>query len=182
MPRATAMPRPRRQLALVFALGALLLAVGIPSPVAAATTYPKAERYALRLTNCMRTGGYVTSGGRCRGYGTGSRRGLRLSTGISIRVARPWARWMVRNRCLCHGNYDSRFAAAGYHRYNGESLTRGSWGSIRRDIISGIRIIQTEKSYNGWHWRNLMNRRFSRVGVGIARGNGSTYVVYDFYD
>jgi hypothetical protein len=176
---------------LMLALGLSLLVVGAPSPVAAhhSASYSRMEHYALRLLNCLRTGGYVTATGRCKGYGSGGRRALRFSTGIANKVARPWARHMARRGALFHGNYDARFAAAGYHRYNGENIATGSWGSIRKNVISGIRIFQCEKggaagcgTGTTWHWRNLRNARFSQVGIGIAHRNGRTFVVYDFYD
>jgi hypothetical protein len=194
MLRARARSRSSRPVSLLVAVGLALLVVGLPTPASAATyraPYSKMEHYALHLLNCLRTGGYVTSSGRCRGDRSNGRRALTYSVGIAGRVARPYARRLARCGCLSHyltrGGYDTRFAAAGYHRYNGESIAMGGWGTVRRDVISGIRIFQCEKSGYAcgtgtrWHWYNLVNTRFRQVGIGIARRNGRSYVVYDFY-
>src|SRR3954471_7693692 len=66
--------RPRPTVRLLAVVGSVLM-FGILSaaPVAGAidATYPKQERYALSLVNCLRTGGWVTADGVCIDYGTG---------------------------------------------------------------------------------------------------------------
>ena len=42
-------------------------------------------------------------------------------------------------------------------------------------------MMQSEKSSNGWHWRNMKNPAFKVVGVGVAVVNGTTRIVEDFY-
>src|SRR5262245_54477142 len=123
MLRARARSRSSRPVSFVLALGLALLVVGMPTQASAATfraPYSKMEHYALHLLNCLRTGGYVTSGGRCKGFGRNGRHALSYSVGIAGRVARPYAYRLARCGCLSHylvrGGYDRRFASAGYHK------------------------------------------------------------------
>jgi hypothetical protein len=41
--------------------------------------------------------------------------------------------------------------------------------------------MQAEKSWNGPHWRNIKNARYTSVGVGIWRYYPRVRVVSDFY-
>src|SRR5262249_13478395 len=50
------------------------------------------ETYYLRLMNCTRTGGWVTSSGSCSSPGGRNVAPLRLDSGISSRVSRPYAK------------------------------------------------------------------------------------------
>jgi hypothetical protein len=191
MRRARHTRRPRRLVSIAFALGVALAVLGAPAPAAAhhRANYSSLEHFALHLTNCLRTGGYVTARGRCKGYGSGRyssyRKPLMFSSRIATQVARPWARRMARADICAHGwgrmDYDVRFRAAGFRRYNGESLACSGGYSTRQMVIRGHRWFQSEKAYNGWHWINLKNRRFDRVGIGIARSGGESRVVFDFY-
>src|SRR6185503_4114828 len=90
-PRLAGMPRPvsptrstHRRLILA-GLAASLVAVALAAPIAAAAgaadvvptddatpaRHGAAERLALRLLNCTRTGGKVRADGTCKGYGSG---------------------------------------------------------------------------------------------------------------
>ena len=40
---------------------------------------------------------------------------------------------------------------------------------------------QSEKSYNGWHWRNIKEPRLSHVGIGIWVSGTRIRFVTDFY-
>ena len=42
-------------------------------------------------------------------------------------------------------------------------------------------FFQSEKSYNGGHYVNLMNPDYDRVGIGVWVANGRAEVVIDFY-
>ena len=58
------------------------------------------ETYYLGLMNCTRTGGWVTSTGRCSSPGGRNVAPLKLDTGISSKVARPYARKLARRQRL----------------------------------------------------------------------------------
>ena len=60
------------------------------------------ERYYLRLMNCTRTGGWVTSGGDCSSPGGRSVAPLKLDSGISTKVARPYAKKLAVNNMCTH--------------------------------------------------------------------------------
>ena len=42
-------------------------------------------------------------------------------------------------------------------------------------------FFQSEKSYNGGHYRNLMNSAYSHVGIGVWVSGGRVRLVVDFY-
>ncbi len=75
------------------------------------------ETYYLGLMNCTRTGGWVTSGGDCSSPGGRNVAALRLDSGISSQVARPYARLLATGGSCTHfigGNPGNRLARAGY--------------------------------------------------------------------
>ena len=38
-----------------------------------------------------------------------------------------------------------------------------------------------DEEKGGWHWRNIKNRQFKSVGIGVARLGRQVAIVYDFY-
>ena len=151
-----------------------------------------AEQYALRLLNCTRTGGWVTASGTCLGRASGKystyRKPLRLHGGISTKVAWPWARAMVVNNVCGHsiaGKPDlvqrMRRQGFGYYSY-GENVGCASSASDAKALVLAIhRMMQAEKASGGGHWRNMKNRSFKSVGIGVATRDGRTMMVWDFY-
>lgn len=181
----SARPSSARRTVIVTVLAAALLALA-PTPVSAGTPrYFKQERYALSLLNCLRTGGSVTKHGRCHGRGSGSRAPLARHVGIANEVARPYARLLARHDATGHtyrSSIDQRFRQAGYRSStNGESLYWSSGYTVRQMVIRSARFFQAEKSYDGPHWKNLRDRDFRHVGIGIASIDGEKRIVYDFY-
>jgi uncharacterized protein YkwD len=167
---------------------ACLLGSGLPASVAASNT--DLERFALSLVNCTRTGGWVRANGTCKARGSGRysayRKPLRMHSGISDKVSRPYARRLAAANALTHtlrgSTIRGRLRAAGYKGTPyGESLGRSGGISVRQMVIRTHRMMQSEKSYKGWHWKNMKNPDFKRVGVGIAKSGNSSWVVYDFY-
>jgi hypothetical protein len=176
-----------------------VLALARPAPALlqtqlAATSYPWApwltdEAFYLKMYNCTRTGGWVSSTGSCSGYGSGRYsayvRPLVRSGAISDLVTRPYAKVLaVRN--LCGHNYDgsltTRLARAGYRGTAwGENLACRGGLSVRASIIWAHRVFQSEKSYNGPHWKNIKNRNFRQIGIGIWREGDRVRLVTDFY-
>lgn len=194
--------RTARQRLLVAGLSTLV-ATTLAAPMAAAngaqtaaesgaTRRGAAERLALRLLNCTRTGGWVRPDGTCKGRNSGRHSArlpaLRLHEGISDRVAFPWSAQLVQSRVCAH-NIDGlpevgrRFAQAGFgYQYFGENIGC-AWGgmSVRAVVIRSHLAMQAEKSSRGGHWLNMKNRGYRSVGVGVASLDGWTTVVFDFY-
>ena len=142
------------------------------------------ERYYLRLMNCTRTGGWVTSGGDCSSPGGRNVAALRLDSGISSKVSRPYAKKLAVNNMCTHfsgGNPGDRLRRAGYSSYRwAENLGCRSGGAYS-SVLGSHRFFQSEKSYNGGHYVNLMNAAYDRVGIGVWVSGGRVRLVVDFY-
>jgi hypothetical protein len=185
------------QIAVASALTLVLLAItAIPSAAAEPKRRAGAEDVAFRLVNCLRTGGFVTRAGTCKAKGTGkySRyvKPLRRSRKIANKVAWPWARKSVQfygaRRCwIGHSRngstVDTRFASASLrHVANGENMGCGLYGTARATTIRLVRLWQSEKRYRGPHWRQIKDRDFRSLGVGVAKyGQRKAQVVVNFY-
>ena len=96
---------------------------GIPTGAggAASGSWAAVETYYLRLMNCTRTGGWVTSSGACSSPGGRNVAPLTLSSAISSRVSRPYARLLATRNACSHfigGNPGDRLRAAGFGGYN----------------------------------------------------------------
>ncbi len=142
------------------------------------------ESYYLRLMNCTRTGGWVTSGGKCSSPGGRAVAPLSLNSSISARVSRPYAkRLAVNNQCdhFIGGNPGDRLRRAGYTSYRwGENLGCRS-GNPFSAVLGSHLFFQSERPYNGGHYRNLMDSRFHQVGIGVWVAGGRVRLVIDFY-
>ena len=142
------------------------------------------ETYYLGLMNCTRTGGWVTSTGHCSSPGGRNVAPLRLDQGISSKVSRPYAkRLAVGNDCshFIGGNPGDRLRRAGYDSYTwAENIGCRSGGAMAAVLGSHL-FFQSEKSYNGGHYVNLMNAKYDRVGIGVWRYGGRVRLVVDFY-
>jgi hypothetical protein len=189
-------PTHRTHLGLAGLLVILLLAVSAtPSSAATVRRMHGAEDLAVRLVNCLRTGGKVTVGGRCKGWGSGRfsarRPTLKRSRRISNNVSWPWARRTVSlysartcwvGHTLAGSTLDKRFRSAGLrHQANGENIGCASY-KPRRMVIFIVRLWQREKAYRGSHWRQIKDTRFRSMGVAVARrGSGKSQLVVNFY-
>jgi hypothetical protein len=176
------------------ALTAMLLALVAVGPATAGTVTrePAAEKYALSLLNCTRTGGFVQADGTCVGRGSGKhsayRKPVRLHKDISLRTSWPWARTMVRLNACEHviagkPSPATRMRSSGFrYWYYGENIgCAWSTGDTAGVVLGTHRAMQAEKSSNGGHWQNIKNRSFKSVGIGVAKGDGRVMVVWDFY-
>ena len=142
------------------------------------------ESYYLRLMNCTRTGGWVTSSGSCSSPGGRSVAPLRLDSGISSRVSRPYAkRLAVNNQCshFIGGNPGDRLRAAGYTSYIWAENLGCRSGNPYSAVLGSHLFFQSERSYNGGHYVNLMNSKYDRVGIGVWVSGGRVRLVIDFY-
>ncbi len=173
-------------------LVASVLAVSAPSAAAIplAVRWPEAEAFARQLIDCNRAGGWVTEDGACdledADRRVPRREPLRLHRKLTDEVARPHARRLARAGYLSHflgGSIAERFARAGMERGRiGENI---GYAGGREDVLAGVLrvhlLFQSEWDSGGWHWRNLMDRRFTRVGVGVWVRGDRTYLVQDFH-
>jgi uncharacterized protein YkwD len=142
------------------------------------------ERYYLKLMNCTRTGGWVTSGGSCSSPGGRSVAALSLSSGISTNVSRPYAK-LLATRGICNhfigGTPGDRLRRAGYTNYDWAENLGCRSGNPYTAVLGSHRFFQDEKPYSGGHYVNLMNAKYSEVGIGVWVSSGRVRLVVDFY-
>jgi uncharacterized protein YkwD len=142
------------------------------------------ESYYLRLMNCTRTGGWVTSGGNCSSPGGSGIAPLRLDSGISSHVSRPYARYLAsHNQCshFINGNPGDRLRRAGYSSYVWAENLGCRSGNPYSAVLGSHLFFQSEKSYSGGHYVNMMNRKYDRAGIGVWVYAGRVRLVVDFY-
>jgi hypothetical protein len=147
-------------------------------------TWASVERYYLGLMNCTRTGGWVTSTGTCSSPGGRNVAPLKLDSGISSKVSRPYARLLAVNNDCSHfigGNPGDRLRRAGYTSYRWAENLGCRSGSAKAAVLASHLFFQSEKSYNGGHYVNLMNSAYNRVGIGVWVSGGRVRLVVDFY-
>jgi uncharacterized protein YkwD len=142
------------------------------------------ETYYLRLMNCTRTGGWVTSTGTCSSPGGRAVAPLKLDAGISSKVSRPYAKKLAVNNLCTHfsgGNPGDRLRAAGYTSYIWAENLGCRSGNPYTAVLGSHLYFQSEKPYNGGHYVNLMNAKYDRVGIGVWVSHSRVRVVIDFY-
>ncbi len=142
------------------------------------------ELYYLKLMNCTRTGGWVTSSGSCSSPGGRNVAPLSLSAGISSHVSRPYAKLLAtRNLCdhFIGGNPGDRLRRAGYTSYRWAENLGCRSGNPYSAVLGSHLYFQSEKSYNGGHYVNLMNAAYDRVGIGVWVSHSRVRLVVDFY-
>lgn len=146
------------------------------------------EKYYLKLLNCTRTGGWVQADGSCKGYGSGDysayRKPLGLSSGISSKVARPYAKLLaVGNDCshFLDGDPGDRLRRAGYKNWTWAENIGCRSGNPYDAVLASHRFFQSEQDSGGGHWRNIKNPDFSVVGIGVWVKDGRVRLVTDFY-
>ena len=143
------------------------------------------ETYYLGLMNCTRTGGWVTSTGACSSPGGRNVAPLKLDTRDQLqgRAARTPGRWPINNECshFIGGNPGTRLRAAGYSSYRWAENIGCRSGSARAAVLATHLFYQSEKSYGGGHYVNLMNPAYNRVGIGVWVSGGRVRLVIDFY-
>jgi uncharacterized protein YkwD len=149
------------------------------------SSWAAVEAYYLKLMNCTRTGGWVTSSGTCSSPGGRAVAPLWIDSGITTKVARPYARLLATRGICSHfadGGPDDRLRRAGYRSYRwAENIGCRSAGSAYASVLGTHLFYQSERSYNGGHYVNLMNSKYDRVGIGVWVASGRTRLVIDFY-
>jgi uncharacterized protein YkwD len=147
-------------------------------------SWGKVETYYLGLMNCTRTGGWVTSTGRCSSPGGRNVAPLKLDAGISSKVSRPYAKRLAVGADCSHfigGNPGDRLRRAGYTSYRWAENLGCRSGDPYKAVLGSHLFFQSEKSYNGGHYVNLMNAAYNRVGIGVWVSGGRVRLVIDFY-
>ena len=142
------------------------------------------ETYYLGLMNCTRTGGWVTSTGSCSSPGGRAVAALKLDSGISSKVSRPYARKLAVGADCSHfmdGNPGDRLRRAGYPSYRWAENLGCRAGGAKASVLGTHLFYQSEKPYLGGHYVNLMNAMYDRVGIGVWVSGGRVRLVVDFY-
>jgi hypothetical protein len=142
------------------------------------------ETFYLGIMNCTRTGGWVTSSGTCSSPGGRSVAPLKLDSGISTNVSRPYAKRLATSGQCSHfigGNPGDRLRAAGYTSYIWAENLGCRSGDPKKAVLGSHLYFQSEKSYLGGHYVNMMNAKYDRVGIGVWVYSGRVRLVVDFY-
>ncbi len=79
------------------------------------------------------------------------------------------------------GNPGDRLRRAGYSSYRWAENIGCRSGGAAAAVLGSHLFFQSEKPYNGGHYRNLMDARFTRVGIGVWVSGGRVRLVVDFY-
>jgi uncharacterized protein YkwD len=155
-----------------------------PPPSVGGGSWTAVEAYYLRLMNCTRQGGLVTSTGACSSPGGRNVAALWIDAGISSKVARPYAK-LLATRGLCShfvgGGPDDRLRRAGYTSYTWAENLGCRSGSATSAVLGSHLYFQSERSYNGGHYVNMMSTAYDRVGIGVWVYGGRVRLVVDFY-
>lgn len=144
------------------------------------------ETFYLKIMNCTRTGGLVTSSGACSSPGGRNVAPLKLDAGISSKVARPYAKKLATSGVCSHfsdGNPGDRLRRAGYTSYIWAENLGCRSGSPKGSVLGSHLFFQSERSWSplGGHYVNLMNAKYDRVGIGVWVSGGRVRLVVDFY-
>lgn len=148
------------------------------------STWAAVETYYLDLMNCTRTGGWVSSSGACSNAGSRNVAPLWQDAGITASVSRPYAQKLAVNNLCTHfsgGNPGDRLRAAGYPSYVWAENLGCRSGDPSAAVLGTHLFYQSEWSYNGGHYVNLMNAKYDRVGLGVWVSGGRVRLVVDFY-
>jgi uncharacterized protein YkwD len=187
---APPVPSPARSATVATRNAAPATASPAPAPAANAGaavgggSWASVERYYLGLMNCTRTGGWVTSNGSCSSPGGRNVAPLVYDAAISAKVTRPYAKFMAERGDCNHfldGNPGTRLARAGFTSYRWAENIGCPSGDPMRGAVATQLFFQSEKSYNGGHYVNLMNAAYTRAGVGVWVHRGNVRIVINFY-
>jgi len=176
-------PRPVRQVSGGSSSGSVRISTGGGSVGSGA--WHAVETYYLKLMNCTRGGGWVTSGGNCSSPGGSGIAPLILHAGISDRVARPYAKLLAtRNICshFANGNPGDRLRRAGYAGDYRENIGCRA-GSPYASVLGTHLYFQSEKPCGGYcHYANIMSRAMKYAGIGVWVYSGRVRLVVDFWE
>jgi uncharacterized protein YkwD len=128
----------------------------------------------------------VTTAGLCSSPGGRAVAALKLDAGISANVARPYAKLLARRNLCSHfanGGPDDRLRKAGYTSYNWAENLGCRSGNPFSAVLGSHLYFQAERAWSpvGGHYRNLMNAKYDRAGIGVWVYGGRVRLVVDFY-
>jgi hypothetical protein len=146
------------------------------------------EIYYLKLMNCTRTGGWVTSTGTCSTvthHTLEAQPAISLNAGISNKVARPYAKYMADNRLLNHylngTTPHSRLCNWGGYCGSAWGENIASPGSYGAGGMIAIEIFYQNESWcRCEHYYNIMAPFLHQAGIGVWWSH-SVRVAIDFY-
>lgn len=183
--------RPMRRLRLVALLLGLVALLAVPAPVTTAldSVLPEVEAFEQTLLDCTRSGGWVQADGSCDKVDAAARIPARQRFAVSARISddlsRPYARRLAKAGYLSHnlgGDIHARFRQIGMRRGDvGENIGFAGGMEPKDAVLRIHRMFQAEWSYRGPHWKNLTDRRFTKVGIGVWQRGEHTYLVLDFH-
>lgn len=166
------------------AAGSTTAHIATGGSVVGSASWHAVELYYLKLMNCTRGGGWVTSTGDCSSPGGSGIAPLILSPGISDRVSRPYAKLLTANGICSHfvgGTPGDRLRAEGYagdYRENLGCLGGNPYASA----LSTHLFFQSEKPCGGYcHYANIMSASMKYVGIGLWIADGRLRLVIDFW-
>ena len=152
--------------------------------VVGAGAWHAAELYYLKLMNCTRGGGWVTTSGACDSPGGSGIAPLILSAAISDRVSRPYARLVAERNICSHfadGTPGDRLRAAGYAGDYRENLGCYPASPLASALATHL-FFQSEKPCGGYcHYANIMSTSMKYVGIGMWITGGRVRLVIDFW-
>ena len=148
-------------------------------------SWSSVEAYYLRLMNCTRTGGWVTSTGCLLVAGRPLGRPAHAQRGRSAPRCRgrtPSSSPPVGSATTSSGARRATACAVPASRsYRwGENLGCRS-GNPFSAVLGSHLFFQSEKPYNGGHYVNLMNAQYDRAGIGVWVSGGRVRLVVDLY-
>jgi uncharacterized protein YkwD len=157
--------------------------------VATATSpwYPS-EVYYFNLMNCTRTGRWVNNSGQCSTvtrHTLPAQPALRLSSTISNKVSRPYAKYMADRKILDHYAYHNpqwrlcnwaKLCGWAYGENIASPSTSGRGGMIAIELF-----YQNESWCRCEHYYNIMAPFLHQAGVGVWVTKGVVRVSIDFY-
>jgi uncharacterized protein YkwD len=79
------------------------------------------------------------------------------------------------------GNPGARLRAAGYTSYVWAENLGCRSGDPFAAVLGSHLFFQSERSYNGGHYVNLMSAQYDRVGLAVWVSGGRVRLVVDFY-
>jgi uncharacterized protein YkwD len=151
----------------------------VPRPTS--SSWAGAEKYLLKLLNCMRSGGTVLSDGSCSGGGDSGIAPLAWHEGVADAVARPYAKKLAVNGVCSHfygGTVGDRLRAAGYTGYQwAENLGCRYFADPRDAAESLVRFFRSSPGHNA----NMMSRKYTHAGIGLWVAGGNLRFVVVFY-
>ncbi len=150
-----------------------------------AGTWHAVEVYYLGLMNCTRGGGWILSSGRCSSPGGSGIAPLILNAGISTRVSRPYAKFLVTHNICSHfaqGSPGDRLHRAGYAGDYRENIGCRNAANPYASVLGTHLFFQDERPCGNYcHWANIMDSRMKQVGIGIWVVGDRVRLVVDFW-